>query len=179
VAGCYRERCDRGSDKKGFTGASESWSGGDQTGRQPNHRVSDTHRKGDAMPRMNRARTDLGGIPRGGREAREADRMAGRDRRAARASAGTARSAPIRTGKMDTSGRLVWERSMRRLRVSTRLLGAILLALLARMILIGATLMTAMTSAIIAVLVIASVLPTRMGKRLEPQPTPPTRAGGR
>jgi len=80
---------------------------------------------------------------------------------------------------MDTSGRLVWERSMKRLRVSTRLLGAILLALLARMIIVGATLITALTSAIIAVLVIASVLLTRMGKHLEPQPAPPARAGGR
>jgi hypothetical protein len=57
--------------------------------------------------------------------------------------AGTQNIVPHRAWPTETSGRgldrLVWERTMKRLRVSTRVLGAILLALFARMIAFGPT----------------------------------------
>jgi Flp pilus assembly protein protease CpaA len=74
-----------------------------------------------------------------------------------------------RTAGLD---RAAWEREMRRLIVSNRLLSAVLLAVTVRMIVSGLTLASGFTVAIIAVLLLASLLLTRQGHRLEPPPAP-------
>jgi hypothetical protein len=68
--------------------------------------------------------------------------------------------------------RAAWEREMRRLIVSNRLLSAVLVAVTVRMIVSGLTLASGFTVAIIAVLLLASLLLTRQGHRLEPPPPP-------
>jgi Flp pilus assembly protein protease CpaA len=68
--------------------------------------------------------------------------------------------------------RAAWEREMRRLIMSNRLLSAVLLAVTVRMIVSGLTLTTGFTVVIIAILLVASLLLTRQGHRLEPPPTP-------
>jgi hypothetical protein len=65
--------------------------------------------------------------------------------------------------------RAVWERVMKRLRISTRMLSAILLALLARVIVSGLSVATELSAAIITPLLLGSVLLTRHGHRLEPR----------
>ena len=75
--------------------------------------------------------------------------------------------------------RLAWERTMKRLRASTRALAAILVALAARMIVFGATALAALVAAILALLTLASVLLTRQGRQLEPSRTRQARSGRR
>lgn len=65
--------------------------------------------------------------------------------------------------------RAIWERAMRRLRVSVRLLGVVLLALGARMVITGVTVLSALTAAIIAGLLFASMHLAHQGRRLEPR----------
>jgi hypothetical protein len=72
-----------------------------------------------------------------------------------------------------------WERIMRRLRVLTGVLSAVLLALGVRMIVFGPKVVTAATSAIIAVLLVAALLLTRQGRRLEPPPIRDRKGGVR
>jgi hypothetical protein len=135
------------------------------------------------MSHIKSARRGRGGLPRADRNPREAGRVADREPRVPRSSAGVRESGSYRVPGTRTSSqtssrgldRLTWERMMRRLRVTTGLLGAILLALLARMIILGATLLAGLTSAFIAVLVIAALLLTRQGKRLEPRSAPRAR----
>ncbi len=62
----------------------------------------------------------------------------------------------------------IWEREMRRLRVSTRLLATALVAVLARIILAGPTAMTGLVAAVFAVLTLASLLLSHYGQRREP-----------
>jgi hypothetical protein len=57
---------------------------------------------------------------------------------------------------------------MHRLHVSTRLLTVVLLAILAHMVASGASVPVAVTAAIIAGLLIFSLLLTRQGRQLEP-----------
>jgi hypothetical protein len=57
---------------------------------------------------------------------------------------------------------------MRRLGVTTRLLAAVLLAVIARMLIFGPTLTTGLTATVIAALNLASLLLTRYGRRHEP-----------
>jgi hypothetical protein len=62
----------------------------------------------------------------------------------------------------------VWERAMRQLRVCSRLLAAVLVAVGARIVITGATPLTAVTATIIAVLLAASLLLSRQGRRHQP-----------
>lgn len=64
--------------------------------------------------------------------------------------------------------RLVWERVMRRLHVTARLLAAVLLALAARMILGGPSLVIDLMTAVTAAILLASLLLIRHGRGLEP-----------
>ena len=63
----------------------------------------------------------------------------------------------------------VWEREMRRLRMVVRLLAAVLLALVARAVLIGVTPATSLAVVIISVLEIAALILLRQGRRIEPR----------
>lgn len=65
--------------------------------------------------------------------------------------------------------RAVWERVMRRLRVSTRLLSAVLLALVARAIGSGLGFAVELSATIVAFLLLVALLLTRQGRRLEPR----------
>jgi hypothetical protein len=78
---------------------------------------------------------------------------------------------PVQRGtpKRRDAERLMWERTMRRLRVSTRLLAAVLLALLVRMLAIGANLLLGLTAVVVAALLLGSLLITSQGRRLEPR----------
>jgi hypothetical protein len=62
----------------------------------------------------------------------------------------------------------VWEREMRRLGVSTRVLAAVLLALIARILVSGLTLAGGVAAMVCAALTLASLLLTRYGRRHEP-----------
>jgi 4-amino-4-deoxy-L-arabinose transferase-like glycosyltransferase len=74
----------------------------------------------------------------------------------------------------------IWEREMKRLGVVTRLLAAVLLALVARILIFGSTVTTGLTATVIAALTLASLLLTRYGRRHEPPPSSqPRPAGGR
>jgi hypothetical protein len=66
--------------------------------------------------------------------------------------------------------RAAWEREMRRLVVSNRVLSAVLLAVTVRMIVSGLTFASGFVVAIVAILLVASLLLTRQGHRLEPTP---------
>jgi hypothetical protein len=57
---------------------------------------------------------------------------------------------------------------MRRLRVCTAFLGAVLLALAARVVVSGLTFAAALSGLIVLALLVASVLLTHHGRRLEP-----------
>jgi hypothetical protein len=57
---------------------------------------------------------------------------------------------------------------MKRLRLSTRLLIAVLIAVLARMLVSGFSLVGTITAAIVAGLITASLMLTRHGRGLEP-----------
>jgi hypothetical protein len=81
----------------------------------------------------------------------------------------------VRTGPAKLE-RAVWEREMRRLRVSVRLLTAILLALATRSIAAGITPTLGLTGAIVAVLLISSLVLTNHGRRLEPPASPERRS---
>ena len=65
--------------------------------------------------------------------------------------------------------REIWQREMRRLQTVVRLLGAALLALVARMIAIDVTPATAVSAVIVAALLIAALLLRRHGHRIEPR----------
>ncbi len=62
----------------------------------------------------------------------------------------------------------IWERSISRLRLCSRLLAVALLALGARALVSGLTLAVGLTAAAIVVLLLASVLLAAHGRRLEP-----------
>ena len=68
--------------------------------------------------------------------------------------------------------RAAWEREMRRLIVSNRVLSAVLVAVTVRMVVSGLTLASGVTVVIVAILLVASLLLTRQGHRLEPPPAP-------
>lgn len=68
--------------------------------------------------------------------------------------------------------RAAWEREMRRLIVSNRVLSAVLVAVTVRMVVSGLTLASGFTVLIVAILLVASLLLTRQGHRLEPPPAP-------
>ena len=69
----------------------------------------------------------------------------------------------------------LWEREMRRLRMVVRLLAAVLLALVARAVLVGVTPATSLAAVIVSVLEIAALILVRHGRRVEP-PRPRTTA---
>ncbi len=64
--------------------------------------------------------------------------------------------------------RPAWERQMKRLRMATRLLGAVLVALIARLIGTGATTPFGVSIVLIAVLFVAAVWLTHVGHGIEP-----------
>jgi hypothetical protein len=70
----------------------------------------------------------------------------------------------------DQLRRSAWEREMRRLRVIVRLLAVVLLALAARMVVSGINAVIGVTGGIVAGLLVAALLLTREGRRLEPNP---------
>jgi hypothetical protein len=78
--------------------------------------------------------------------------------------------APSDTSRLELE-RAVWERVMKRLRVSTRVLSLVLIALLIRMTASGPSVAAEVAGAIVAGLLLASVLLTRQGHQIEP-PTP-------
>ncbi len=102
------------------------------------------------MSYMNRVHRDPGGAIGGAHSARQGASRRGRPAQASRK-------------ELD---RLEWERAMKRLNVLTRALAAVLLALFVRMVVLGVTVPIALTTSILAVLLIASVLLARRGKRL-------------
>jgi hypothetical protein len=65
-----------------------------------------------------------------------------------------------------------YDRAIGRLRVCVRVLSAVLLALIARSVIDGATPAVVATEALIAVLLLASGALWRYGRRLEPPPAP-------
>jgi hypothetical protein len=74
--------------------------------------------------------------------------------------------------------RAIWDREMRRLRMATRLLSAVLLALVARMIISGPRFATELSAAIITLILLATLCLTRRGRRLRPpQPLNPRTSG--
>ena len=64
--------------------------------------------------------------------------------------------------------RALWEREMRRLRLTTWVLAAVLLALIARSLILGLTVAAELSGPIVAGLLLAAVLLTRQGRRIEP-----------
>ena len=68
----------------------------------------------------------------------------------------------------------MWEREMRRLRFSARLLAAVAGALLLRIAVSGLTFATGFGLAIVIVLLIVAVALYRQGRRIEPR-SPPSR----
>lgn len=70
--------------------------------------------------------------------------------------------------------RAVWERAMRQLNVCSRLLAAVLLALGARLVISGPTPLTLLSAAIVALLLLASLLLIRHGRRHQPRFRPST-----
>jgi hypothetical protein len=64
--------------------------------------------------------------------------------------------------------RAIWEREMNRLRTGARVLSAVLVALIARVLISGPNFATELSGGIIAVLLLATVLLTRRGHQLEP-----------
>jgi hypothetical protein len=70
--------------------------------------------------------------------------------------------------------REMWEREMRRLRISARLLAAATGALVLRLAVSGLTFATGLGLAILVALLIGALLLLRQGRRIEP-PSPPSR----
>ena len=64
--------------------------------------------------------------------------------------------------------RAVWEREMKRLRLSARLLGAVLVALGVRVVVSGINVTIAVTAGIVTGLLVLCLVFTRQGRRLEP-----------
>lgn len=64
--------------------------------------------------------------------------------------------------------RASWEREMRRLRVITRMLASVLLALALRMLIVGPAMTSALLTAGIAMLLLAAICLTRRGREVEP-----------
>ena len=79
---------------------------------------------------------------------------------------GAARAAQAPGG----SERADWQRIMRRLRVSSRVLAAVLAALAARAVLVGPTVAVGVSAAVVAVLLLASLMLSAEGRRLAPSP---------
>jgi hypothetical protein len=75
--------------------------------------------------------------------------------------------------------RAVWERAMRQLSACTRLLATGLVALGARLVIAGPTPVTVLSTAILALLFLASLLLTRRGRRYQPPSRSSTGTGGR
>jgi hypothetical protein len=71
-----------------------------------------------------------------------------------------------------TLSRTVWERQMRNLRIIVRLLAIVLVVLVARALLSGATLAVGVAGATVAVLLLAALGLARQGRRLEPDGEP-------
>ena len=63
----------------------------------------------------------------------------------------------------------VWEREMRRVRTIVRLLAAVLLALVARAVLVGVTAALSLAAVIVSVLEIIALILLRQGRRVEPR----------
>ena len=63
----------------------------------------------------------------------------------------------------------VWQREMQRLRVVVRLIAAVLVALVARAVLVGVTPALSLAAVILSVLEIAALMLLRQGKRVEPR----------
>lgn len=95
-----------------------------------------------------------------------------RSRRFDAAAGGDARRRPSRSqaGTRDQLRRSAWEREMRRLGVIVRVLAAVLLALAARVLVSGINAVIGVTGGIVAGLLVAALLLTRQGRRLEPTP---------
>ena len=107
--------------------------------------------------------------PPGARPSVMADGM----RRSPRSDRATGSDAPGRPLQSQASSpdrlkRAVWEREMRRLRVSARVLIAVLLALAVRVVVSGINAVIGFTAAIVAGLLIVSLGLARQGRRLEP-----------
>lgn len=64
--------------------------------------------------------------------------------------------------------RSTWEQAMRRLRVTVRLLAAVLLALSVRVVVSGINVVIGLTGGIVAGVLVLSLLLARQGRRLEP-----------
>jgi hypothetical protein len=129
------------------------WSDSDLNGRLSGHRIADP-KKGDAVDATRRSNR--------GPPSRREHRV-------------------VRAGDQSRNQleRAVWERVMRRLRVGSGLLAAVLLALVARMIISGVTLTLGVSATIIVVLLAASLMMTAHGRRLEPpRPLDRSQIGG-
>jgi di/tricarboxylate transporter len=63
--------------------------------------------------------------------------------------------------------RALWEREMRRLRLITWVLAVVLLALIARSLMLGLTVAAELSGPVVAALLLAAVLLTRQGRRIE------------
>jgi hypothetical protein len=70
--------------------------------------------------------------------------------------------------------RYLWERTMRRLRISNWLLAALLIALIVRLLIAGAAIAGVLAATTIAAVLLAMLRLTSQGRRLEP-PLPPPR----
>ncbi len=77
-------------------------------------------------------------------------------------------SQPVRPSRSRDAQHAVWEREMRRLGLSTRLLAVVLLAVLARIAIGGLTAVNGVAAGVSGSLTLASLLLTRYGRRREP-----------
>jgi hypothetical protein len=75
--------------------------------------------------------------------------------------------------------RAAWEQEMRRLRLSNRLLGIVLLAIVTKGIISGPQLIEFVVGATTALLLLASLALSRQGRRLEPHAKPAEQSVGR
>jgi hypothetical protein len=100
---------------------------------------------------------------------------------AGRSSDSDARSPARGDSTRRTLGRADWEQAMNRLRICSRLLTMVLLALVVRALVSGVTPAVGWSAAIIALLLLASLLLTAHGRRLDPDRPrqPPVRSGTR
>jgi hypothetical protein len=137
---------------RGSETGSCSRSDSDQAGHSSNRRSPEIRRNGSAVVSRDRQRSATGSA------------RAGRDR----AAAGPGHA------EADRLARTVWEREMRRLRAGNRLLLAVLVALAARVAISGLTFASGLSLAVAGVLLLASLLLTRHGRRLAPARAAPS-----